>query len=473
MAAPKPPGCCRSRTGTMRRVRHARARWRWSTKRARPRAPLSRGRPNNTWQTPITDQAGNRRLMRGYLDTSDTSVTTVTVTGLPNAAYDVYVYADGDNGNTAKTAAYRISGAGITTTTINLTDAASANFDATFTQATNSNGNYVKFSVVASGFTLTATPGASSGNKRAPLNAVQIVPTAPPSPDFAISATPGSRSVTQGGGTTYTGHDHRAERVCGHGQPGGHRTARQCHRLVQPAERHRLGQRDAEPHDGGQYAPQQLNAHNYRNEWSSDALDHGNPDRERGLGTGLHGVSNAEHPNGDARERHQLFGDRYRRERLHRIGQLVGDRAPGELIGNVHASVCQWGGYLHARLSRRRRTHRPARRRSRSLAPAAPHALRFGVTDRHGQTYSISGVITPAGDWRRSFGEPRRYGGVEHDRQRRRCLQLCQPGKRVLPRHPRQERLHVLPCEPERVGQPAPAWPASTSRRLSRLTPSR
>ena len=142
--------------------------------------------------------------MRGYLDTTDTSVTTVTVAGLPNAAYDVYVYADGDNGTSARTGAYRISGAGITATTINLTDAANTNFNATFTQATNSTGNYVKFSIVASGFTLTATPGAATGNKRAPVNAVQIVPTAPPSPDFAISSTPGSRTVTQGGGTTYT-----------------------------------------------------------------------------------------------------------------------------------------------------------------------------------------------------------------------------------------------------------------------------
>ena len=159
---------------------------------------------NNTWQMPITDQAGNRRLMRGYLDTNDVSVTTVTVAGLPNAAYDVHVYADGDNAGVVKTGAYRISGAGITTTTINLTDAADTNFNATFTQATNSAGNYVKFSIVAGGFTLTATPGASTGNKRAPVNAIQIVPTTAASPDFTVSATPGSQTVTQGGGTPYT-----------------------------------------------------------------------------------------------------------------------------------------------------------------------------------------------------------------------------------------------------------------------------
>lgn len=163
-------------------------------------------RANNTWRTPIADAAGNARMMRGYLDTSNTSVTTVTVAGLPTAAYDVYLYADGDNGNQARTAAYRISGTGITTTTINLTDVANANFNGTFTRATNSNGNYVKFSIVAGGFTLTATPGASGGNKRAPLNAVQIVPTAPPpppSPDFSVAVTPSTRSVTQGNATSY------------------------------------------------------------------------------------------------------------------------------------------------------------------------------------------------------------------------------------------------------------------------------
>ena len=33
---------------------------------------------NNGWMTPIADQAGNQRMMKGYLDTSSTSTTTVT-----------------------------------------------------------------------------------------------------------------------------------------------------------------------------------------------------------------------------------------------------------------------------------------------------------------------------------------------------------------------------------------------------------
>jgi Bacterial Ig domain/Glycosyl hydrolase catalytic core len=159
---------------------------------------------NSTWSTPITDAAGSRRMMKGYLDTSATTTTTVTVAGLSTAAYDVYVYVDGDNSTDPRAAAYKISGPGITTTTVNLTDAAGTNFSGAFTQASGSNGNYVKFSITAAGFTLSATPGAANVNKRAPVNGIQIVPTGPPSPDFSIAASPASTTVTQGAGTSYT-----------------------------------------------------------------------------------------------------------------------------------------------------------------------------------------------------------------------------------------------------------------------------
>ena len=71
----------------------------------------------------------------------------------------VYVYADGDNGGATRTGAYQISGTGITTTSVKLTDAANTNFSGTFTQANNSAGNYVLFTITATGFTITATPG--------------------------------------------------------------------------------------------------------------------------------------------------------------------------------------------------------------------------------------------------------------------------------------------------------------------------
>lgn len=132
---------------------------------------------NNVWRTGITDQAGNRRMMKGYLDTTNSSTTSVVVNGIAGPV-DVYVMADGSNGSAARTATYRISGTGITTNTLTLTDAANTNFNTTFTQANNSSGNYVKFSVVAvSGFTIVATPGTSTDSfRRAPVNGLQIVP---------------------------------------------------------------------------------------------------------------------------------------------------------------------------------------------------------------------------------------------------------------------------------------------------------
>jgi hypothetical protein len=118
-------------------------------------------------------------MMKGYLDDANGAVTTVSVTGLPASAtgYQVYVYADGDNNNSACTSTYTISGAGITTTSINLTDAAGTNFSGTYKQANGTAGNYVVFTIPnVSGFTITAVPVLSAGSYRAPLNGIQIVP---------------------------------------------------------------------------------------------------------------------------------------------------------------------------------------------------------------------------------------------------------------------------------------------------------
>ena len=134
---------------------------------------------NNVWSTSITDAAGNFRMMKGYLDTASTSVTTVSVSSLPAHAngYSVYVYFDGDNASATRKAVYRIAGTGITTTTISGTDRGGVNFSGTFTQANSSAGNYVKFTINATGFTLTATPGASTDQyPRAPVNGIQIIP---------------------------------------------------------------------------------------------------------------------------------------------------------------------------------------------------------------------------------------------------------------------------------------------------------
>ncbi len=132
---------------------------------------------DGVWSLPITESAGSARMMKGYLDTpSGSDTVTVTVANLPAAitanGYDVYVYADGDNGGAARTGSYTI---GVTTRTVQ--DTAGTNFAGTFVPAIRPVGNYMKFtSVGGTGFTLKATPGtASDGARRSPVNALQIV----------------------------------------------------------------------------------------------------------------------------------------------------------------------------------------------------------------------------------------------------------------------------------------------------------
>jgi len=131
---------------------------------------------NGVWTLPIVDAPGDARMMRGYLDTSSTSQTTVTVSGLRAGSYDVYVYVDGDNKTYTRAAAYRLTAAG-SDTVVGATDTGNANFDGTFTQASGTPGNYVKFAITGDGFTLVATPvSGTNATLRAPVNAIQIVP---------------------------------------------------------------------------------------------------------------------------------------------------------------------------------------------------------------------------------------------------------------------------------------------------------
>ncbi len=133
---------------------------------------------NSTFSLPIADTPGDFRMMNGYLDPLGQNAT-VTVAGLPSnsAGYDVYLYADGANTGATRNSTYQISGTGITTTSVNLIDAPNTNFSGTYTQANNSQGNFVKFTVAATSFTITAIPGTGSdGTKRAPINGLQIVP---------------------------------------------------------------------------------------------------------------------------------------------------------------------------------------------------------------------------------------------------------------------------------------------------------
>src|ERR1700686_4023133 len=87
---------------------------------------------DNTWNTPVSDTAGNNRMMRGYLDTGSGNPSTVTLSGVAAGTYNIYVYMDGDNAGFSHTGIYQISGTGITTASISATDAPNTNFSGTF-----------------------------------------------------------------------------------------------------------------------------------------------------------------------------------------------------------------------------------------------------------------------------------------------------------------------------------------------------
>lgn len=135
-------------------------------------------------------------MMKGYLDTSSSSTTTINISGLSATytvnGYDVYVYCDGDNGSSAKTGIYTIGG-----TTVTSMDAAKANFSGVFVLTNNATGNCIVFSnQTASSFTLTAAGNSADGaGARAPVNAVQIVAhivTSVPSAPTGLNAIPGN-----------------------------------------------------------------------------------------------------------------------------------------------------------------------------------------------------------------------------------------------------------------------------------------
>jgi hypothetical protein len=146
----------------------------------------------NTYDTFIPDVPGDERMMKGYLDNSNTVPNIVSVAGLPASfvRYDVYVYFNGINGSATRVGNYRLTsvdglgavrgcaGQRLEGSTITGTDAADAYFSGTFIQASGgSPGNYVLF-VDCSGTSFNLAPvhaASTDGQVRAPVNGVQIV----------------------------------------------------------------------------------------------------------------------------------------------------------------------------------------------------------------------------------------------------------------------------------------------------------
>jgi endoglucanase len=146
----------------------------------------------NTYSTPIPDDPGNDRMMKGYLDNSNTVPNSVSVAGLPAnfGRYDVYVYFNGGTTTSTRVGNYRLTavdsfgmvhgcaGQRWEGSTITGADAANSYFSGTFIQASGgSAGNYLVFvDCTGSSFNLAPVHAASTDNQvRAPLNGLQIV----------------------------------------------------------------------------------------------------------------------------------------------------------------------------------------------------------------------------------------------------------------------------------------------------------
>ena len=155
----------------------------------------------NTWNTTHVQAPGDLRMMKGYIDTNDTSITTVTVAGLPSSItsvpYSVIVYFDGDNGTQQRVGRYAIGdqvlwardpGGAFTGTYLQgqtavdpLPGATGTGLDSQVAAADAvPGGNFLVFSGLAGDtFTLSAQASVSSGTtNRAAINGIQILPTA-------------------------------------------------------------------------------------------------------------------------------------------------------------------------------------------------------------------------------------------------------------------------------------------------------
>ncbi len=144
-------------------------------------ATVSWGGSPNRFTTGNGSTTADQILMNGYLDTDNTSTTTVTVSNVPYAKYDVYVYFDG--GGTGRAGEYTVNG----TTRIGTDNAnPSNNFTDTFLQddGVGGGGNYLLFSgLTDADLTIAATPTAPPPTvNRAPINGFQIVEVVIPEP---------------------------------------------------------------------------------------------------------------------------------------------------------------------------------------------------------------------------------------------------------------------------------------------------
>ena len=123
--------------------------------------------------------------------------------------------------------------------------------------------------VGSSTLTITGTSGSLTRTAT-----VGLVVNAAPVPDFSVSATPGSRSVTQGGATSYTVTIGAVNGFTGTVNLAVSGLPASATASFSPASVDRRRQRDADRDDGGQHAARQLDAHDHRDQRLAHADGH-------------------------------------------------------------------------------------------------------------------------------------------------------------------------------------------------------
>ncbi len=120
------------------------------------------------FQMGLADSPGDARMMNGYLDTTDNSTTTVTLSNVPawltHGGCRVIVYCDGDGFN--RSGVYTLNG-------VSVTAGDDGTFAGAYRNAANGAGNYLVFNnVTSTNLTLTASP--TPNGLRAPINGIQL-----------------------------------------------------------------------------------------------------------------------------------------------------------------------------------------------------------------------------------------------------------------------------------------------------------
>jgi hypothetical protein len=178
---------------------------------------------NNTWSSTGLGEENNQftgadmTLMTGYLDTEAATTTKVTLTGIPNlltaGGYDVYVYILGGTGG--RGGGYRIvdtNGTVLKPYVLANSMTNPSGYKEVPQGAGRAEGNYIVFKgLKASDIVVEATTAAPQGAgnpARAPLNAIQIVPSAPTAvPGFSTVAKNGNNLVLAWSGGTLESAD--------------------------------------------------------------------------------------------------------------------------------------------------------------------------------------------------------------------------------------------------------------------------